>query len=501
MHRPFIRYLIFLLCWLSASTLLGAERKVTFVHINDVYELQPRNGLGGFAYLATLLDEYRKNDPHLIFTFGGDLLSPSLLSGMTQGAQLIEATNAVGMDVAVPGNHEFDFGPENMIQQLSASKTVWLTSNIRSQQGELMPGTRRNLLRDVQGTKVGFFGVITPTTAETSNAGTWTFLPVIETAQKEVAELKAQGAEVIVALTHLDLTEDRQLAAQVKGIHLILGGHDHDPVAFYENGTLIMKSSSDDQFVSSVELTLTSLAANKPPKWLPSWKVRPVIGLPAKPEIQSIVDRWQLKLDEALGKTLFTVTEPFSSLESDVRTRESGLGNMIVDAIRERMNANIAIVNGGGLRGNRTYSPGYAFSSKDILTELPFGNVVVLVEISGKDIMQALENGVSQVETSGGSFAIISGMSMTYDPGKPAGQRILDVKVGNTPLYRERHYTLATTDYLYSGKDGYGALKQGKLLIDPSSATLITNHIKEWLTTHQDWVPKVEGRVVAKSDR
>ncbi|MEO5334156.1 MAG: 5'-nucleotidase C-terminal domain-containing protein [Magnetococcus sp. YQC-5] len=499
-----MKYRIFLLfLCLMASLVIqdihAAEKKVTFVHVNDVYELQPRHGLGGVAFLGSLLREYRKKDPQLVFTFGGDLLSPSLLSGWVQGQQMIEAMNGLGLSVAVPGNHEFDFGPENMLKQIGASQAVWLAANMGWITGEGMPGIKSHLVREINGIKVGFFGLITPDTAISSKPGRQVrFDPVLDTARKEVAELKSQGAMVIVALTHQFLSQDRQLAKEVKGIDLILGGHDHDPMALYEHGVLILKSGSDNQFMGVVELVAQEGQPGQPLIWRPSWQMRPVSGVAADPALSLIVEGWSKRLDESLGMPLLTVSIPFNSLEGEVRTQENSMGNMITDVMREAVGADVALFNGGGLRGNRVYPVGYVLTAKDILTEMPFGNVTVLLRLSGRDLLSVLESALGQVELGAGRFPQVSGLRVTYDPEQPAGKRVMEVRVGENLLELDRPYKVATTDYLFSGKDGYDALSRGQLLIDSSGATLVATQVKEWLLAHQEWKPRLEGRVVRR---
>lgn len=471
-------------------------RRLSFLHVNDVYELQPRNGLGGVAYLSTILKEYREKDPEAMFTFGGDLLSPSLLSALVQGQQMIEAMNGLGLDLAVPGNHEFDFGPDNMIKQIGQSKAVWLAANMVSQKGELVPGIKKHSIREVHGVKVGFFGLITRDTITSSKPGDdWVFLPYLETAKSEVNYLKSQGAEVIVALTHLSLAEDRKLAEDVAGIDLILGGHDHDPATLYEHGTLIVKVGSDNQYLGVVEMRAEE-GANRPLRWKLHWQVRAVVDVEPDPEMQVLVDRWQKRLDGTLSTPLFTVSVSFNSIDGDVRTRENALANLMADAMRHAVAADVALLNGGSLRGNRTYDVGYSFTAKDILTELPFNNVTVLLELKGSDLLAALENGVSHVEDLSGRFPQVSGMRVSFARDKPAGHRILGVTVGNAPLDPARIYKVATTDYLFSGKDDYQVLSKGNVLLDPSAATLVANHVKDWVLAHPDWKPRLEGRIV-----
>jgi 2',3'-cyclic-nucleotide 2'-phosphodiesterase (5'-nucleotidase family) len=139
--------------------------------------------------------------------------------------------------------------------------------------------------------------------------------------------------------------------------------------------------------------------------------------------------------------------------------------------MRAGVGADIAITNGGGIRGDRTYDAGTVLTRKDVLTELPFGNVTVLLELSGADVKAALENGVSQVEKGAGRFPQVSGMSFSYDPAASAGARIDAVKIGGKPLDPAAVYRVATNDYMAGGGDGYAVLKKGKALIDASGAT------------------------------
>ena len=139
-------------------------------------------------------------------------------------------------------------------------------------------------------------------------------------------------------------------------------------------------------------------------------------------------------LDEELGVAVGTTTVELDSRRDIVRTTESNFGNLIADAIRAGVGADVAIANGGGIRGDRTYDAGTVLTRKDVLTELPFGNVTVLIELSGADLLAALENGVSQVEDKAGRFPQVSGMTYSYDGSKPSGGRIAEVKVGDAAL-------------------------------------------------------------------
>jgi 5'-nucleotidase / UDP-sugar diphosphatase len=190
-----------------------------------------------------------------------------------------------------------------------------------------------------------------------------------------------------------------------------------------------------------------------------------------------------------------TATVTLDTRRSIVRTAESNFGDLITDAMRAGVGAEVALTNGGGIRGDRTYAPGTVLTRKNILMELPFGNVVVLIELSGADLLAALENGVSQIEDTAGRFPQVSGMTFTFDPAKPPGSRIVAVEVGGRPLEKERMYRVATNEYICGGGDGYSALSRGRPLIDASGATLLSSMVIDYIARQGQIAPRLEGRI------
>jgi 2',3'-cyclic-nucleotide 2'-phosphodiesterase (5'-nucleotidase family) len=422
-----------------------------------------------------------------------------VLSGLTQGAQMIELYNLLGTDVAVLGNHEFDFGPEVAAQRIEESEFPWLGSNVLGPDGEPAVGTVDLHMMDVGGYRIGFFGLLAPETDVLSSPGPdITIAPLIDTATAAVERLEAQGADVIMALTHDDVADDRELARRVEEIDVILGGHDHDPITFYEGGTLIVKAGFDAHYLVAVDLALDRVKQGDEEvvEVVPmAWRYRLTAGVEPDPEIQAVVARYEARLDEELSVPVGTTTVALDTRRSTVRTAESNFGNLIADAMRATLGAEVALMNGGGIRGDRTYDPGTVLTRKDVLTELPFGNVAVLIELAGADLLAALENGVSQVEDGAGRFPQVSGMSFAFDPSEPPGSRIIEAEIGGQPVEASRVYQVATNDYVYGGGDGYEALSRGTALIDPSGGTLLANMVMGYIERQGEVAPEIEGRI------
>ncbi|MBP2300990.1 bifunctional metallophosphatase/5'-nucleotidase [Azospirillum picis] len=475
---------------------------LTFLHINDVYEIAPVKGQGGFGPLATLLKRERASAPDALTTVGGDFLSPSLLSGTTRGEQMIALFNAIGVDAVTFGNHEFDFGVDTLKQRMTESRFPWIGTNVRSADGRAFAGTLPAWVRTIDGITVGVIGLITPDTARLSSAGPdLAFAPVLETAAAAVKELRAKGASVVVALTHLTIEEDRELAAKVRGIDLILGGHDHDPISFYEGSTLILKAGHDAQYLGVVKLTVSTRDAGKGPvtSTVPAeWRFVTTAGVAPDPEVEAVVDGYTRRLDGQLAAVIGRTESDLDSRKDVVRSREATMGNLIADALREALKADVAITNGGGIRADALHPAGASLTRRDIFAELPFGNVGVLVEMSGQDLMSTLEHGVGKVEEKAGRFPQVSGLAMTYDPAAPAGRRVTSVTVGGRPLDPRATYRVATNDYMLKGGDGYDAFTRSKVIVDASGAVLLATIVMNYVEDKKTVAPRIEGRIVAK---
>jgi 2',3'-cyclic-nucleotide 2'-phosphodiesterase (5'-nucleotidase family) len=348
---------------------------------------------------------------------------------------------------------------------------------------------------------VGFFGVLAPETDVLSSPGEGiSFAPVKEAAAAAVKKLQEMGAEVIVALTHLTAAEDVALAREVKGIHLVLGGHDHEPIARMAGGVPVLQAGYDAHYLGAVDLSVewVERRGKKRLRVIPAWRLISTAGVAPDSEIKGIVDGHNAKLDAELNVPVGTTKVALDSRRATVRGGEAVIGNLIADAIRKAVDAEVALTNGGGIRGDRTYEPGETLTRKDVLAELPFGNVTVLIELSGADLLEALENGVSDIENVAGRFPHVSGMTFEYDPKAPKGQRVTAVEVGGAPLDPGRSYRVATNDYIQGGGDGYAMLKNGKALIDASGATLMASMVMDYIAANAPVAPELEGRIRAK---
>ncbi len=248
----------------------------------------------------------------------------------------------------------------------------------------------------------------------------------------------------------------------------------------------------------AIELTLDRVTKNDKEQvvWRPTYRTIDTSKVAPDPEAASLVKTYDDRLSRELDLVIGTTGTELDSSRAAIRDREAAIGNLFADAIREAVGAEVAIVNGGGIRANKQYPAGTRLTRRDILSELPFGNKTVKLEIKGSDLLAALENGFSQAGQGAGRFPHVSGTTVSFDPARPPGGRVVEVLISGRMLDPAATYTLATNDYIAQGGDNYTALQAGKDLIDPAAAQLMTSQVINYVAARGTVAPKVEGRIV-----
>jgi 2',3'-cyclic-nucleotide 2'-phosphodiesterase (5'-nucleotidase family) len=233
-------------------------------------------------------------------------------------------------------------------------------------------------------------------------------------------------------------------------------------------------------------------------KWEPAFRFIDTANVEPDPETEKVVAEYREMLDKELNVVIGKTAGPLDSRRNIIRTQEAAIGNLIADAQRDAVGAQIAIDNAGGIRADKEYPAGSDITRRDVLSELPFGNVTVLTEVTGKQIILALENGFSKIEDGAGRFPQVSGIVVDVDATKPAGSRVVSVMFDGKPIDPEATYKVATNDYVLGGGDGYTALAGGKVTIDPRGGKLMANDVMAYLRKVGTADAKVEGRITIK---
>ncbi len=488
---------LFVATVIAAGSAAAEPVHIRIVHVNDIDRMADDDGRGGLPKLAAVIAEARADAEHVLVTHGGDTISPSLLSGIDQGAHFIDLLNQVGIDVMALGNHEYDFGPEVMVQRVAEAEFAIVSANSVAPDGGLPEGVLANTQFAFDDWTIGVFGLTTPTTAERASPEPVTFRDVTEVAAEQAAALAADGVDFAIALAHTTVSEDDRLIAQ-GAVPLILGGDDHDLRIKWFGATAFVESNSQADFVTVIDLTLDRDDEGAV-VWHASYDVVNTLGVEPNETIAAAVAVYEAQLDEELGVEIGTTATVLDTRRQSVRSGENAFGNLVADAMRAAVGADVAITNGGGIRADREYAAGTVLTRRHIQEELPFGNRTVLLEMTGAEVIAVLENGFSRVEDVAGRFPHVSGISVEYDPTRAPGERVVAVTVAGAPLDPEAHYLVATNDYIAGGGDGYDTFAAGRVVIDATSGDFVATQVMAFIAAAGEVAPAVEGRLTVVS--
>ena len=471
----------------------------TLLLVNDIYKMSDDKGKGGFARAAGIATAERAKGVPVLFCHAGDCYSPSLMSGFDQGAHIVAMQNKMGLDVFVPGNHEFDFGKENYLKLVAAQTYPTFAANLRDAAGNPLPGHKDSQLFEFNGVKVGVIGTAYDPTPQISNPGDLKFSSTMEALRREAAVLKQQGADILVAVVHADRRMDYEIVRS-RVVDIVLTGHDHDLAIAYDGKVVMVESNEEGNYVTAIDIAVSirGEGAARQVSWTPTFRVNDSRAATPHPEIAALVKGYEAELSKELDIEIATLAAPLDSRTGMIRTQETAIGNLIADAIRATTGAKLAITNAGGIRANKQYPAGHKLTRRDVLSELPFGNATIMVEITGRDVKDAIENGLAPAPQGSGRFPQVSGLSFEADIKQPPGSRVTAITVDGKPIEPAGHYTVASNDFMLAGGDGYTALGRGKTLIGLTDGKLMANEVMVYLRRLGTVDAKVEGRAVLK---
>lgn len=480
--------LAFLLAFAAAPASAADNPQQSYVlrilHTNDHHaHLEPvkigDKDFGGIAKRKAAVDMIRAGKDNVLLLDAGDVFQGTLYFNQYLGQADLYFYNQLKYDAMTVGNHEFDKGQKPLADFIAGATFPVLSANIVADASSPLAGKIKPwVIKDVAGQKVGIFGLTTEETPILSSPGQGvTFTPAVDAARKSVADLTAQGVNKIVALSHLGFFADEVLAKQVAGIDVIVGGHTHTPLGNEPDAVapypVIEKGPTGDQVVIVQDWEWGKYLGDISVGFDAQGRVTGWMGMPIPvddklqpdPGFQSKLKEFAAKLDDLRNTK---VGQSAVKLEGDrniVRAQETNLGDLIADSLVDKTKKDgtvIAIMNGGGVR---TSIPAGDVTMGQVIEVMPFGNTIVTMDLTGALIKEALENGVSQVETGAGRFPQVSGLRFTWNPDAPAGARVGGVEVKTGDGYKAidpaATYKIATNDFMAAGGDGYTAFMKG----------------------------------------
>ena len=472
------------------------EKMITILHTNDQHaRVAPGDGLG-MARVAALKDEFAGYGNGVLLLDVGDVLHGTTFATLEKGESVVRVMNEVGYDVMTPGNHDFNYGKERLLELAEMASFDIISSNIAYEDGTgfLKP----YVIKEVDGIKVAIFGLTTPETyykTLPSNVAGLTINDPVTTAKMMMAMLEPIS-DIQIALAHLgtDLStlEDERstaIAMEVDGIDLILDGHSHSVFesGMVVNGTMIASAGEYNKNVGVVNLLAGKKSVNVLEPVLVN--VAASTAIMGDSKVTSIISEINAGQAEILKEVVGSTSVVLDGVRNNVRAKETNLGNLIADAMLEKTGAEIAFMNGGGIRSSIDIGE---ITLGEVITVLPFGNYVETRKYTGSIIKAALEHSVESLPATAGWFLQVGGITFDADESIIEGPRVSNIMVAGEPIDEAREYTVALNNFLGAGGDDYTMLAGSPILIEYPALDEI---MVEYLKLHSPVAPAVEGRI------
>lgn len=504
-----------------------ADYTLTILHTNDFHDrfeqisafdsacseedATEKKCFGGSARLVTALAEARARSNNSILVDGGDQFQGTLFYTYYKGKMTAEFMMKLGYDAMTVGNHEFDDGPEVLAGFIDAVQFPVLMSNADISGEALLTGKiKKSVVIEKGGEKLGLIGLTPQDTDELASPGkNVIFTDPVGAVQAEVDALTAEGVNKIIVLSHSGYEVDKRVAAETTGVDVIVGGHTNTylsnvaenaegPYPTMVGKTAIVSAYAYGKFLGELNVTFNDAGE------VVSATGEPLIMDAAVVEDQPTLDRiaeLAVPLEEIRNKVVAESAAAIDGARESCRAVECQMGNLIAEAMLDRVagqGVTIAVQNGGGVRASIDAGP---VTMGEVLTVLPFQNTLSTFEVSGATLVEALENGVSQVEEGAGRFLQVAGLKYTFDPKAPAGARVSDVMVligGDAwgPIDPTATYKVVSNNYVRTGGDGF------KMFVDAANAydfgPDLADVTAEYMAKNGPYTPMTDGRITVK---
>ncbi|HNS97650.1 MAG TPA: 5'-nucleotidase C-terminal domain-containing protein [Polyangiaceae bacterium] len=509
--------------FISLSDFHGQLDPITVAEVGKV---------GGAAALNYYFVKDRVANPRSLLLSAGDSFGASPpIAAFFDERPVIEAMNRMRFDGEAPGNHSFDRGVPALQELIELADFPFVSANLTGVEDSMACETKPDKLCIapyqnywVGGVKVAVIGLLTPEAPSLVKPGSFASIEVTDpaaSAQAAKAKAAAEGASVFVALTHIGGSPGAggaaptgplmELAEQLDGFDLLIGGHTHNAIETTVGNLLVVENPSQGAKYSRVALSFDF--AQRKVVHKTSEMLTPVVeGTVPDPAFDEFMAHYRTQLAQQLDLPLAVAEGIFERGNNVERLQEVALGNLLTDALRARYQTDLALVNGGGLRAPmpssyapanlslRRPSPDYQAGPPfdlvvgDVFAVLPFVNDAAICTLTGKQVWAMLEHGLGFLPAPNGGFPQVSGITVTFDSAAPAGNRVISIVLDNKTAIdkNDTTYSLVTSDFMYLGGDGYSMLSQA----DGYVADRLTDVLADYIEAVGTIAPTINGRLV-----
>ena len=497
---PGFRLLVLIVCVLAYfsqtpvahAQVKGTGKGVTILFSGSLPDVVGTPERGGLAYLASMLKAYRAAYPDLIFVHGGGGFGPSVLAQYDKGVHIIDLLNDVDPDAYMVSQRDFAYGDDEFILRTRETVFPLVSSNLLdSSTQEPIPGLLPSLLIRHPKMNIGLVGATTTQLREIYLVDNTTITGSAAAVAREAANLRAQGADCIIALVERSDPEFENAETLNLGVDLFVSGA--------ESGNRIMETEAATWVEAEVDMgsaiIITVGIENDKTSLDIEWDYQANYG--RDDEMLARVEGYAERFRPLLNLPIVRTDVDLDSRQSTLLFQETALTNLLADVLREEGDADVAFYNGGMIRGQTQYPAGSMLTRRDVQAELPFTNQLVVLEVTGTQLEAALEHGLARMGGGWGEFPHVSNMSMSVDPQATVGSRVSDLRIADQAIDPVKTYSLATTSYLANGGDGYAMFAQADRIYEDSSFTVFERILSN-LQARESIAPEVEGRMVIR---
>lgn len=448
----------------------------------------------GLVGIDSLVQKHLKNETYdgYLFLDCGDLIHGTNIANIEEGAGIVKVANKMNYTATVPGNHDFNFGINRLLNLKNELEFPILSANVYK---DNKPYFQEYIIKSINNTKIGIFGLTLKYSLDHAPGDNTTNLEIrnpIEEGIRLVEKLKSQ-CDIVILISHLGRDTDLEIINRIPDINLILSGHYHHESTKPEliNNTYIVSAGAYSYFLGIGTLYIKN---NKIADF--QWKLhKESVSDFENNEIISIANKYN---EIAKKEASITIAKTDFKLDGnllDVRSKETNLGNLITDAMKDYAHSDFALMNGGGIRES---IPLGEISFPVIERVLPFNNSIITVEMTGKTLKEIIERGLRNVSAprGNGAFIHVAGLHYEYLADRMAGQRLNKIYTeSNQKIDEASIYKVAVNDFLYYGGDGYTEFINSKVL---EKGPLLKNVLAEYLKNGNKIKKNTEQRIIRK---
>jgi 5'-nucleotidase / UDP-sugar diphosphatase len=457
--------------------------------------------IGGLGRLAGAIAEAKKEAKEALLLDAGDLLGDSLIADLTEGKAMVEALNFLGYDAMSIGNHEPDFGTAVLRQRMQDATFAVLAANLIERKGS-EPFAQPYLIKKVSGLSVGILGLAypkTPWTTAAKNVSDVEFQEPVPAVSHYLPQMRRDGADIIVVLSHLGLEGDKTLAKKIEGINVIVGGHSHNRMHRAEEvgDTLIVQAGAHGSDLGRLDLTIEQgkITANVCTLTLLDHdKVK--ADEAAERLLNRLLDPYRTELDEVIGQAAdwLVRAQTLAGQEARKRDEESPIDSLFADILCEQTGADVALLPGVGYGVGIATGPITAAHLRQLV---PHEGKVVTMRLTGTQIIEVLEQAIENVFTQDpavkvGGMVQVGGIRFRYDSKQEKGQRIWHVEMPHSRWKPTTHYIVATNTMMAGGGHSYQTLTKGEGRAEHGSQYEM---IRQWIAKKNEVATPPLGRI------